>query len=70
VRLVFQILLFIFIAPICVVFGALGGCLTGAVTTSAAPELLKGWVMFCWAGLGLVGGLVTAALVVRSIRLG
>jgi hypothetical protein len=63
-RTVLQIVLFIFLAPICCAFGAFGGCLVSAMTPKLSFAMPAGIIT------GIVGGLVVAGLVVWSIRPG
>jgi hypothetical protein len=65
-RVALQIVLFIFIAPICVGFCVFGGCLVGAVM----PAPLQSGTMVAGMITGLVGGLLIAGLIVQSLRRG
>lgn len=63
-RVVLQIVLFIFLAPICCAFGMFGGCLVSSVMPGAE------FIMPAAIITGIAGGLVVAGLVVWSIRPG
>jgi hypothetical protein len=63
-RVVLQIVLFIFLAPICCAFGTFGGCLLSSMVPGSQ------FVMPAAIITGIVGGLVVAGLVVWSIRPG
>lgn len=65
-RLVLQIVLFIFIAPVCVGFCVFGGCLLGAVV----PGPFQEQTMITGSITGVIGGLVIAWLIVHSLRRG
>jgi hypothetical protein len=64
-RIGWQILLFIVIAPICAAFGVFGGCLAGTLAPSAmqSTSITAGMIT------GAVGGLVVAGLIVWNLRL-
>jgi hypothetical protein len=65
VRLVWQIVLFIVIAPICAAFGACGGCLAGVMVPSSMQDMSLPVGMIT----GAVGGLLVAGLIVWNLRL-
>lgn len=65
-RILLQIVLFIFLAPICCAFGLFGGCLASTLT----PPPLQSVVMPIALITGVLGGVVVAGLVVWSIRPG
>lgn len=59
--------LFIFIAPVCVMAGACGGCLFGAVL-SPVSDTAAGFAMGGGSLIGLAAGFVIPALVIRGIN--
>jgi hypothetical protein len=63
-RTVLQIVLFLFLVPICCAFGVFGGCLVSSLTPKLSFAMPAGII------IGIVGGLVVAGLVAWSIRPG
>ena len=63
-RILLQIVLFIFLAPLCCAFGVSGGCLVASWVKG--PDFVMGTGIIT----GIVGGLFVAGLVVWSIRPG
>ncbi len=65
-RVVLQIVLFIFIAPVCIGFCVFGGCLVGTVM----PGPFQEQAMVAGSITGVIGGLAIAWLIVHSLRRG
>jgi hypothetical protein len=63
-RILLQVVLFIFLAPLCCAFGIFGGCLVSSLAPWQEIAMPAGIIT------GLVGGLFVAGLVVYSIRPG
>ena len=63
-RILLQIVLFIFLAPLCCAFGVFGGCLVSNLTPGLSFAMPAAIIT------GIVGGLFVAGLVVWSIRPG
>ena len=64
-RLMWQILLFIVIAPVCALFGVFGGCMAGVLV----PTAFQGTSIPLGIIAGAAGGMIVAGLIVWNLRL-
>jgi hypothetical protein len=68
-RWIVGILMAVFLLPVCIMAGAFGGCIMGAMASGAGGSdaaMTVGIVSGC--GVGLLAGIALTVLVVRSIR--
>jgi ABC-type transporter Mla maintaining outer membrane lipid asymmetry permease subunit MlaE len=63
-RVLIGVLIFIFLTPIMLVSGMVGGCFLAVIPG------MENSAFFVGAGLGLLGSIAITALITRSIRLG